>query len=255
MPRLRAGDGQIEPVRHAAQIEIVVDDEVTAFRGHARARQFDDDPRVEQLAVTLEAPVAMQIHRRQQPARRRQAPAPDLQHIVIRTEPVASQRVHHPCPLAGPVAAGRAAMPREIQIVAGAPGKTDTSRPWPRRVRPARPAGLKAGASRQGEYPPIVRQSAIDGALVLQLPAIEHRDTAADRLHGRGRVRDEQDRPPVGEEALQRSHALLLKILVANGEDLIEEQDVRLELRGDGEAEPHVHPGRIALDRDVHELP
>src|SRR5205823_9648513 len=48
--------------------------------------------------------------------------------------------------------------------------------------------------------------------------------------------------------------AFPLKCLVADGEDLVEEQDVRVEVRGDGETESHVHPRRIRPDGHVEEL-
>ncbi len=35
--------------------------------------------------------------------------------------------------------------------------------------------------------------------------------------------------------------ALLLEIGVADGEDLVEQQDVGIEVRGNREAQPHVH--------------
>ena len=41
---------------------------------------------------------------------------------------------------------------------------------------------------------------------------------------------------------------------VADGEYLVDEQDVRVDVDRDGEAEPHVHPGRVGLDRRVDEV-
>ena len=40
---------------------------------------------------------------------------------------------------------------------------------------------------------------------------------------------------------------------VADGEDLVDEQDLRLEVGGDREGEPHRHPARVALHRGVEE--
>ena len=40
---------------------------------------------------------------------------------------------------------------------------------------------------------------------------------------------------------------------VADGEHLVDEQDLRLEVGGDGEGQPHRHPARVALDRRVEE--
>ena len=48
--------------------------------------------------------------------------------------------------------------------------------------------------------------------------------------------------------------ALLLECIVANGQHLVDDQDLRLEVSGDGEGQPHVHPRGVALDRRVEEL-
>jgi hypothetical protein len=49
------------------------------------------------------------------------------------------------------------------------------------------------------------------------------------------------------------AEALLLEGLVAHAQDLVDEQHLRLEVRGDREGEPHVHAARVALHRDVDE--
>ena len=41
---------------------------------------------------------------------------------------------------------------------------------------------------------------------------------------------------------------------VADGEHFVDEQHVRVDVDRDREAEPHVHPGRVGLDRRVDEL-
>ena len=45
-----------------------------------------------------------------------------------------------------------------------------------------------------------------------------------------------------------------LECAIANGQHFVDEQDVRLEMRGDGEAESRVHAVRVALDRRVDEF-
>ena len=55
-------------------------------------------------------------------------------------------------------------------------------------------------------------------------------------------------------EVLHPPEAALLELGVADREHLVDEQDLRLEVRGDGEREPHVHAARVALDRRVDEL-
>ena len=73
------------------------------------------------------------------------------------------------------------------------------------------------------------------------MTTIEQAGAVADRLDSGGRVRHEQDRLALRLERLQRAHALLLEVVVADGEDLVEQQDVGLEVGRNREAEPHVH--------------
>ncbi len=47
---------------------------------------------------------------------------------------------------------------------------------------------------------------------------------------------------------------LLLERRVADREDLVDEEDLGLEVRGDREGQPHVHAARVVLDRSVDEL-
>ena len=48
--------------------------------------------------------------------------------------------------------------------------------------------------------------------------------------------------------------ALRLEFGIADRQHLVEQQDVRLEVRRDREGEPHVHAARIAFDRGVDEF-
>ena len=50
------------------------------------------------------------------------------------------------------------------------------------------------------------------------------------------------------------SEALLLKGAVADGEHFVDDQDLRLEVRGDGEGQPHIHAAGVALDRRIDEF-
>ena len=49
-------------------------------------------------------------------------------------------------------------------------------------------------------------------------------------------------------------HALALERLVADGQHLVDEQDVGVDVHGDGEGEPHVHARRVELHLGVDEL-
>ena len=68
-------------------------------------------------------------------------------------------------------------------------------------------------------------------------------DVVADEEHGPARVRD----------VAHLAQALPLELGVADGEDLVDEQDLRLEVRRDGERQPHVHAAGVVLDRRVDE--
>ena len=66
-------------------------------------------------------------------------------------------------------------------------------------------------------------------------------------------MRDEHDRAPGSTQVLHATEAALLELRVADGEHLVDEEDLRLEVRGHREREPHGHPARVALDRRVEE--
>ena len=65
---------------------------------------------------------------------------------------------------------------------------------------------------------------------------------------------DEQDRPALPLELGDLVQALARERLVADREHLVDEQDVRVDVHGDREAEPDVHARRVVLDRVVDEL-
>jgi hypothetical protein len=67
-------------------------------------------------------------------------------------------------------------------------------------------------------------------------------------------MRHEDDRLAFVHEPFHGGHAPLLKVGVADGKDLVQQEDVRIEIGGDGEPEPHVHAGRVVLDRHVDEM-
>jgi hypothetical protein len=51
------------------------------------------------------------------------------------------------------------------------------------------------------------------------------------------------------------AEATLLEGLVTHGEDLVDQQDLGLEVGGDGKRKANVHAARVALDRDIDEAP
>ena len=81
----------------------------------------------------------------------------------------------------------------------------------------------------------------------------QHR-AIAEPLDRRRVVRDEHDRAAALLELEDLAEALALERLVADGEHLVEQQDVGLDVRRDREAEPHVHPRRVRAHRQVDEV-
>ena len=67
-------------------------------------------------------------------------------------------------------------------------------------------------------------------------------------------VADEEHGPTVLGDRAHLAEALLLERDVADRQHLVDDQDLRLEVRGDRERQPHVHAARVALDRRVDEL-
>ncbi len=233
-PQEQAGDGEVEGMGNLRKIEIVVQDEVSALGPYPGSRQFDLDAGDEQLDVPVEAPVMALFHVGQQVHRGREAAAADLEDVVRRQQSLAAEEVEDPGAVFGPPAGGRRRrVERCLSLMA---------RRAERLVRRLRVEAAVFG------------KPAIDVAVVAELAGVEHADAPADRLNGRPGVRDEQDRPPRGEKALQRRHALPLELFVADGENFVEQEDVGIEIGGNREAEPHVHAGGVVLDRHVHEV-
>ena len=70
----------------------------------------------------------------------------------------------------------------------------------------------------------------------------------ADRVEA---VRDEDDRAALGLERADPVEALALERLVADGEHLVDEKDLRVDVDGHGEREPDVLAGRVELHLGV----
>ena len=68
-------------------------------------------------------------------------------------------------------------------------------------------------------------------------------------------MRHEQDRLAAAPELGELVEALVREAFVADGQHLVDEQHVRIDVNRHGEAEPHVHAGRVGLHRRVDELP
>src|SRR5262245_17702205 len=73
----------------------------------------------------------------------------------------------------------------------------------------------------------------------------------ADRLE---RVRDDHDGLAGSAEVVELLQALALELGVTDGQHLIDQEDLRVDVDRDGEPEPYVHAGRVVLDRRVDEV-
>ena len=73
---------------------------------------------------------------------------------------------------------------------------------------------------------------------------------AGDRTHV---VAHEDDGPPLLRDVPHLAQAFLLKRRVPHGQDLVHQDDLRLEMGGDGEGQAQIHAGGVVLDRRVQE--
>ena len=84
-------------------------------------------------------------------------------------------------------------------------------------------------------------------------PASSHNASSQKRSTNR-RVRHEEDRFPAPLEFRELVEALVGEPFVADGEDLVDEEDIGIDVYRHGKAETHIHPRRICLHRRVDEL-
>src|SRR5207302_698174 len=67
-------------------------------------------------------------------------------------------------------------------------------------------------------------------------------------------VRHEQHGAAAATDRTHLLRTLLLKRLIAHRQHLIDDEDFRLQVGGNGEREPHIHTGGVALHGRVEEL-
>ena len=83
---------------------------------------------------------------------------------------------------------------------------------------------------------------------------VDHHHAIAEIEHRDQVVRDEHERNAVRAQRPHPRETLLLKPRVADAQHLVDEQDVRIQMRRDGKTEPRVHARRVAFHRRVDEL-
>ena len=67
-------------------------------------------------------------------------------------------------------------------------------------------------------------------------------------------VADEQHRAALVAHVAHPAETPVAEMQVADRQHLVDDQDLRLEMRGDRERQPHVHAARVVLHRRVDEL-
>ena len=97
------------------------------------------------------------------------------------------------------------------------------------------------GVALVGEQLVVAGDRLLRRAVELDAAVAQQHRALAEALDRGGVVRDEDDRPAALLELEDLREALALELLVADGEDLVEQEHVGVDVRGDGEAEAHVH--------------
>src|SRR5882672_7194405 len=67
-------------------------------------------------------------------------------------------------------------------------------------------------------------------------------------------VRNKEDRAAATTEPIHGVEAFALEARVADGQNFINDENIRIEVRGHGKAQAQAHAGRVALDRCIQEL-
>ena len=129
----------------------------------------------------------------------------------------------------------------------------DVRRSGPRRSPTARPARPRCDG-RRGSSPWYAEITSAAGPIIRRSPLSIQAASSQSWTDLAEAVADEHDRAAVAPELVDLLRAAPLEALVADGEHLVDEQDLRLDVGGDGEAEPHEHARRVVLDRRVDEL-
>ena len=98
------------------------------------------------------------------------------------------------------------------------------------------------------------REISSAGPMLEHAPAVQEHGAVAEALDAGHVMRHEDDRAALGLQALELAEALLLEGGIADGEHLVHQQDVGLDLHRDRERQPHRHPRRVVAQVEVHEL-
>ena len=110
------------------------------------------------------------------------------------------------------------------------------------------------GVALSGKHAPVGDDRLVRRAVERHAAVAQQHCAVAQPFDGARVVRDEDDRAAPLLELEDLPEALALERLVADGEHLVEEEHVRLDVRRDREAEPHVHARRVGAHGQVDEV-
>ena len=106
---------------------------------------------------------------------------------------------------------------------------------------------------RAGHGPKIVLDDVRGRPVTLDAAIFQAKDAATNLADARHIVADENHGPPMVRHFLHFPQALLLKAAVSHRQDFVDDQNIRLEVGGHGESQPHIHARGEAFDRGVQE--
>ena len=91
-------------------------------------------------------------------------------------------------------------------------------------------------------------------AVVDHVTALQHHRPRAQLAHAREVVAHQEHGAPLAAQVLHPAEALVPEMQVPDRQHFVDDQNLRLEVRGDGKRQPHVHPARIGLHWRMDEL-
>src|SRR6266446_4285729 len=90
--------------------------------------------------------------------------------------------------------------------------------------------------------------------MVLRMAAFQPERLVAESLDEAEGMRDQQDRPVAPPELGELVETLVRKALVADGQNLVDEQHIWIHVNCNGKTKAHIHAGRIRLHGRIDEF-
>src|SRR6266403_612078 len=105
-----------------------------------------------------------------------------------------------------------------------------------------------------GDYAHVIISGAFRIALKRELPLLQDDSLPAEVDHSSDIVRNKQYGPAALSEFPHLAKALFLKGHIPNGENLVHDEDLRIQASCNGKAQPDIHATRVMLDRSVQQF-